>query len=74
MRINKHGHLIYNSVQDIVLCKIFKSHKYRIVKPLSCSSTKIYCTVCEKEFVINHDIKVTLDWDSDFESFYKDIL
>lgn len=47
-----------------LLCRLF-GHRYKILRKISTSITEVECTRCEKQFGMNHKLKVLLPLDDE---------
>jgi hypothetical protein len=55
-----------------IMCALF-GHKYVVEKRLSSTSRKVGCTICNKKWAMNDDVRAFVPWDYDFEKLYEDI-
>ena len=55
---------------DKILCFLF-GHRYFLIKKYTKTTRKIGCHRCGKEFGMNDDVQVILEWDKEFENCMK---
>lgn len=50
---------------------LFGRHRYEYIQRLSRDSHKLKCGICQKNFCMNTNVKVVVDWDLELEDFFK---
>jgi hypothetical protein len=49
------------------------NHRYEVNRQLSTYCYKLHCRRCDQYFAINHQERIILPWDQEFDGFYKEL-
>ena len=58
-------------LQRWVMCRVFRKHKYYVIKKYTKTVRKLGCRRCPKTWGMNDRVKSLLEWDGELEELHE---
>ncbi len=62
----------WGQLKRLVMCRVFKRHKYFVIKEFSKTVRKVGCKRCGLTWGMNDRVKAFLPWDGELAELYED--